>query len=206
MVQAQIKQGFLFSSHGWGAVRVDHDDLDMLQQFSQVQAEAFHAPVAFFNDFFFAIFKAEVLSSLLYKIRHATPNRFACLVAVPDSSEGAGRKVVGVVDAAAMADQHVLRCLPGADEYLYISGMAVNANYRRQKVATVLLQACDLTALEWGFEFLVLQAYEDDKAARCLYARAGYTIISIDPLWLSKWLGKRRRVILAKKASQCILE
>lgn len=199
--EAQSKQGFLFSSHGWAAFRVDHDDLDMLKQFSQVQAEAFHVPFAFFDDFFFSIFKGEVLSSLLYKIRHASPKRFACLVAVPEQPQNEQSKVVGVVDAAAMADEHVLRCLPGVDEYLYISGMAVDSNYRRQKVATVLLQACDLTAMEWGFEYLVLQAYEDDRAARLLYARAGYTIISIDPLWLSKWLGRRRRVILAKRAS-----
>eukprot|EP00250_Pteridium_aquilinum_P002806 c13028_g1_i2 orf=124-963(+) len=196
------RQGFLFSSHGWAALRVDHDDFDMLQQFSRVQAEAFHVPFAVFDDFFFSIFKGEVLSSLLHKIRHASPKRFACLVAVPDCPQNEQNKVVGVVDAAAMADQHVLRCLPGAvDEYLYLSGMAVDSNYRRQKVATVLLEACDLTAMEWGFEYLVLQAYEDDRAARLLYARAGYTIISMDPLWLSQWLGRRRRLILAKRAS-----
>eukprot|EP00250_Pteridium_aquilinum_P002805 c13028_g1_i1 orf=386-1006(+) len=152
--------------------------------------------------FSFCFDQGEVLSSLLHKIRHASPKRFACLVAVPDCPQNEQNKVVGVVDAAAMADQHVLRCLPGAvDEYLYLSGMAVDSNYRRQKVATVLLEACDLTAMEWGFEYLVLQAYEDDRAARLLYARAGYTIISMDPLWLSQWLGRRRRLILAKRAS-----
>ena len=78
-----------------------------------------------------------------------------------------------------------------------------SSDNRRRKVATVLLDACDLIASEWGFEFLVLQAYEDDKAARLLYARNGYKIISIDPWWLSKWFGKRRRVILAKNASPC---
>ncbi|KAI5065782.1 hypothetical protein GOP47_0018406 [Adiantum capillus-veneris] len=187
------KPGVLFNAHGWTALRANHDDLDMLKKFSQVQAEAFHAPFPFFDDFFFSVFKGEVLSSLLHKIRHAGPKRFACLVAVPDYLQGEETKVVGVVDAAAMADRHVLNCLPGVDEYLYISGMAVDTTYRRQKVATVLLQACDLTAMEWGFEYLVLQAYEDDKAARLLYARAGYTIISIDPLWLSQWLGRRRK-------------
>lgn len=199
--EAQTKQGFLFGSHGWAAFRLDHDDLDMLKQFSHVQAEAFHVPLAFFDDFFFSIFEGEVLSSLLHKIRHASPKRFACLVAVPEQPQSEQNKIVGVVDAAAMADHHVLRCLPGVDEYLYISGMAVDSNHRRRKVATVLLQACDLTAMEWGFEYLVLQAYEDDRAARLLYARAGYTIISMDPVWLSKWLGRRRRVILAKRAS-----
>ncbi|KAH7277629.1 hypothetical protein KP509_39G059900 [Ceratopteris richardii] len=68
-------EGFLFSTLGWNAVRVNHDDLDMLKKFSHVQADAFYVPFPFFDDFFFSIFKAEVLSSLLYKIRHATPKR-----------------------------------------------------------------------------------------------------------------------------------
>lgn len=146
------------------------------------------------------------MSSLLYKMRHGDPNRYACLAVMPESVHLATQKVVGVVDAAAMADRNVLKGLPGVEEYLFISGMAVDVKYRRQKVATVLLQACDLTALQWGFEFLVLQAYEDDKAARILYARAGYTVISSDPAWLSIWLGKRRRVTLAKRVTPCILD
>ncbi|MCO5590641.1 hypothetical protein L7F22_044614 [Adiantum nelumboides] len=128
--EAQSNKGFLFSSHGWAAFRVDHEDLDMLKQFSHVQAEAFHVPFAIFDDFFFSIFEGEVLSSLLHKIRHASPKRFACLVAVPEQLQGEQNNVVGVVDAAAMADQHVLRCLPGVDEYFYISGMAVDSNHR----------------------------------------------------------------------------
>ncbi|CAN0830834.1 hypothetical protein LINGRAPRIM_LOCUS3384 [Linum grandiflorum] len=39
---------------------------------AQVQAEAFHTPVALFD---FLFFKAEVLSGLLYKLRNTTPNR-----------------------------------------------------------------------------------------------------------------------------------
>ncbi|KAH7277630.1 hypothetical protein KP509_39G059900 [Ceratopteris richardii] len=130
--------------------------------------------------------------------------RYACIVAMPGCQQSEDKEIVGVVDAAAMADRHVLKALPGIDEYLYISGMAVVPKYRRQKVATVLLQACDATAIEWGFEYLVLQAYEDDKAARLLYAKAGYVVIAIDPLWFSRLLGRRRKVILAKKVSASV--
>lgn len=196
------KQDTLISAHGWGVLRIDHDDIDLLKQFADVQAETFHVTTALFNDFCFAIFKGEILSSILHKIRHATPNRYACLAALPDCLQPR-RRIVGVVDAAAMTDRDVLRGLPGVDEYLYISGMAVDSKYRRQKVATALLEACDLTAMQWGFKALVLQAYEDDTAARSLYSRAGYTVISADPLWLSTWLGRRRRVIMAKKISHC---
>ncbi|MCO5579334.1 hypothetical protein L7F22_033189 [Adiantum nelumboides] len=129
--------GALFSAHGWTALRASHDDLDMLKKFCQVQAEAFHVSFPFFDDFFFSVFKGEVLSSLLYKIRHAGPKRFACLVAVPDCLQGEEIKVVGVVDAAAMADRHVLNCLPGVDEYLYISGMAVDTQYSLEELRGV---------------------------------------------------------------------
>lgn len=67
-------------------------------------------------------------------------------------------------------------------------------------MATLLLKACDMRAREWNkLEYLVLHAYEDDMAARNLYTRAGYEVIASDPLWLSSWVGRRRRVLMAKK-------
>lgn len=63
-------------------------------------------------------------------MRHGDPNRYACLAVMPESVHLATQKVVGVVDAAAMADRNVLKGLPGVEEYLFISGMAVDAKYR----------------------------------------------------------------------------
>lgn len=54
-------------------------------------------------------------------------NRYACLVAEPktDTFDTTTREVVGVVDVTVLREDSVLQHLPGAEEYLYVSGIAV---------------------------------------------------------------------------------
>lgn len=110
---------------------------------------------------------------------------------------------MGVVDVTALRDEAVLRHLSGAKEYLYVSGIAVLNTFRRRKVATALLKACDMVSILWGFEYLVLRAYEDDLGALKLYGNAGYRIVSADPPWMSTWIGRKRRVLMIKRPSSC---
>ncbi|XP_058097678.1 GCN5-related N-acetyltransferase 10, chloroplastic isoform X2 [Magnolia sinica] len=196
--------GYLVSEYGWRVRRLVEEE-DEMRRVAYVQAQAFHMPMAVFNDFFFEFFQAEVLAALIYKLRNSPPNRYACLVAEPTdgfdfslrpSQEG----VVGVVDVTVMRDDDILRHLDGAEEYLYISGIAVLTDFRRQKVATVLLKACDLLSLTWGFKYLALRAYEDDSAARKLYSNAGYKVVSRDPQWMTTWIGRKQRVLMIKKS------
>lgn len=52
-------------------------------------------------------------------------NRYACLVAEPKTNTfDTTREVVGVVDVTVLRDDSVLQHLPGAEEYLYVSGIA----------------------------------------------------------------------------------
>ncbi|GJZ92167.1 acyl-CoA N-acyltransferase [Tanacetum coccineum] len=96
------------------------------------------------------------------------------------------RKFVGVVDLTVFRDQSVLEHLLGADEYLYVSGIAT------EKVASVLLKACETLARVWGYKYLVLRAYEDDIGARKLYMNARYRLVLGDPIWTRNWIGRRR--------------
>lgn len=198
---------YLTSGYGW-KVRFLNQKREEMDVVAEIQAAAFHVPSPIWDSFVYMIFKAEVLSSLLYKIRHSPPDRYACLVAEPDyhtveyGMHGMSEnKLAGVVDVTAYADTDVLCHLEGAEEYLYVSGIAVGENYRRRKVATLLLKACDFLAFLWGFNYLVLRAYEDDVGARTLYARAGYKVVSQDPPWTSTWIGRKQRVLMVKKAS-----
>ncbi|XP_061362861.1 GCN5-related N-acetyltransferase 10, chloroplastic [Gastrolobium bilobum] len=210
-VKVQIENGsgklkqqieYLVCEYGWRVRRLI-ENADEIKKAAQVQAEAFHVPVALFNDLFFQFFQAEVLSGLLYKLNNSPPNRYACLVAEPakndtDSSE----QLVGVIDVTVLRDQNVLQHLPAeAEEYLYISGIAVSKTFRRRKIATALLKACDMLSILWGFEFLALRAYEEDLGARKLYANAGYQVVSRDPPWSSYWIGRKRRVLMIKRTS-----
>ncbi|XP_027089987.1 GCN5-related N-acetyltransferase 10, chloroplastic [Coffea arabica] len=192
--------GSLLSEHGWHIRRMVETDEEM-RKVAGVQAEAFHEPVVLFNDFFFEFFQAEVLSGLLYRLRNSPPDRYACLVAEPsrDTSGSNMDDLVGVVDVTVSRDDEVLQYISGADEYLYVSGIAVLNNFRRKKVATALLKACDRLCNLWGFEYLVLRAYEDDWGARELYSNAGYRVVSGDPAWLTTWIGRRRRVLMIKE-------
>ncbi|KAF8404311.1 hypothetical protein HHK36_009194 [Tetracentron sinense] len=149
--------------------------------------------------------KAEVFSGVVYKIRNSPPNRYACLVAEPtdasDSISASGEGLVGVVDVTVLRDEAVLRHLEGAEEYLYVSGIAVLNAFRRRKIATVLLKACDLISIMWGFDYLALRAYEDDSAARKLYTNAGYRVVSGDPPWMTTWIGRKRRILMIKRST-----
>ncbi|KAK7263807.1 hypothetical protein RJT34_31404 [Clitoria ternatea] len=194
---------YLVCDHGWRVRRLIENDPDEISMAAHVQAQAFHVPVALFNDLFFQFFKAEVLAGLLYKLRNSPPNRYACLVAeAAKSDEDSPKQLVGVIDVTVLRDQNVLQHLPAeAEEYLYISGIAVSKIFRRKKIATALLKACDTLSILWGFEFLALRAYEEDLGARKLYANAGYHVVSRDPPWTSNWIGKKCRVLMIKRTS-----
>ncbi|XP_058206258.1 GCN5-related N-acetyltransferase 10, chloroplastic-like isoform X2 [Rhododendron vialii] len=195
--------GDLVREYGWKVRRMVEEQSEM-RKVAQVQAEAFHEPVFLFNDLFFQFFEAEVLSGLLYKLQNSAPNRYACLVAESNTDDlELGQELVGVVDVTALRDEAVLRHLSGAKEYLYVSGIAVLNTFRRRKVASALLKACDMVSILWGFEYLVLRAYEDDLGALKLYGNAGYRIVSADPPWMTTWIGRKRRILMIKRHSSC---
>ncbi|KAL2629779.1 hypothetical protein R1flu_014465 [Riccia fluitans] len=202
------KTEFLAVGYGWRVRDAALNNLQELMQVADIQTDAFHTPAAAFDDLFYKLFHAEVLSSLQYKARHSPRDRYSCLLAEKDPSQPGyiedllndenEQVVVGVVDVTALVESNILALLPGAYEYLYVSGMAVDAAYRRRCVATLLLEACVARASEWGFKYLVLHAYEDDVGARTLYSRAGFRTVGGDPMWMTKFLGRRRRVVMAR--------
>lgn len=118
-----------------------------------------------------------------------------------DANSESKTKLVGVVDVTALRDEAVLQHLQGADEYLYVSGLAVSKRFRRRKIGSCLLKSCEMLSVLWGFKYLVLRAYEDDLGARTLYANAGYRVVSRDPPWLTSWIGRRRRVLMIKQSN-----
>eukprot|EP00252_Welwitschia_mirabilis_P013585 TRINITY_DN2988_c0_g1_i1.p1 TRINITY_DN2988_c0_g1~~TRINITY_DN2988_c0_g1_i1.p1 ORF type:complete len:295 (+),score=43.59 TRINITY_DN2988_c0_g1_i1:507-1391(+) len=196
---------YLANGYGW-RVRLVKNLKNELEKVADIKAKAFHEESPVFDKLLYAIFKAEILSGIHYNIRHALPNRYACLIAEADCqctetelSEMQERKIVGVVEAVADTEGEVLCHLEGAQEYLYLHSMAVSPCYRRKKVATTLLKACDYLALLWGFDYVALQAYEEDMVAKKLYMNAGYKVASRNPSWAATLLGRKPRVLMIKK-------
>ncbi|KAI3757166.1 hypothetical protein L6452_04700 [Arctium lappa] len=190
--------GNLVEGYGWQVRKMVEKD-DEMRSVANIQAQAFHQPLFLFNDVFFQFFQAEVLAGLLYRLRNSPPDRYACLVAETSTIDDQKKQLVGVVDVTVFRDESVLKHLSEANEYLYVSGIAVLHDFRRKKVASVLLKACETLALLWGYKYLVLRAYEDDLGARKLYTNAGYTIVSGDPVWTTSWIGRRRRILMLKQ-------
>ncbi|XVF52257.1 hypothetical protein PTKIN_Ptkin05aG0004600 [Pterospermum kingtungense] len=126
---------YLASEYGWRVRRLEDNQVE-IRKVAQIQAEAFHEPMALFDDFFFEFFKAEVLAGLIYKLRNSPSDRYACLVAESptDAKSKTKQKLVGVVDVTALRDGAVLQHLDGADEYLYVSGLAVSKSFRYSTV------------------------------------------------------------------------
>lgn len=60
-VETELK--YMVSQHGWGVRRLRRDDEEEIRRVSSVQAEAFHIPLALFNDFFFLFFQVCLLFS-----------------------------------------------------------------------------------------------------------------------------------------------
>lgn len=60
---AEIELKYMVSQHGWGVRRLRRDDEEEIRRVSLVQAEAFHIPLALFNDFFFLFFQVWLLFS-----------------------------------------------------------------------------------------------------------------------------------------------
>ncbi|XP_056693669.1 GCN5-related N-acetyltransferase 10, chloroplastic isoform X2 [Spinacia oleracea] len=132
---------YLVREYGWKVRRMAEDKSEM-RKVAHIQAEAFHDPSPFFDDWFFNFFKAEVLAGLLYRLRNSPPDRYACLVAEPakeydmdasmdSQAQHEQHQLVGVVDITVLRDSDVMQHLQGAPEYLYVSGIAVSNNFSK---------------------------------------------------------------------------
>lgn len=65
---AEIELKYLVSQHGWDVRRLNRDDEDEIRRVSLVQAEAFHIPLALFDDFFFMFFQVCLFFILIYDL------------------------------------------------------------------------------------------------------------------------------------------
>ncbi|EMS66746.1 hypothetical protein TRIUR3_30433 [Triticum urartu] len=102
------EERYLAREAGWGVRRMGRIGEEM-RRVALVQAEAFHVPVALFNDFFFDFFKAPF------------------------------EKIIGVVDCTVQDEGDILRNLQGVQEYFYVSGIAVLPSYRYEGLTRSLL-------------------------------------------------------------------
>ncbi|WOD37878.1 GNAT family N-acetyltransferase [Nodosilinea sp. E11] len=142
-----------------------------------------------------------IQEDLKQRLRAQSP-RYACLAAIatdpaatplsvaPPNSHDA---IAGTVEAA------LRQPWPWqGDRHVYISNLAVGHSFRRQGIATTLLQSCEQVAQRWRIYELRLHVMEDNLAARALYLKAGFTIAQVEDTPAS-WLGLQARRLLLRK-------
>jgi ribosomal protein S18 acetylase RimI-like enzyme len=132
----------------------------------------------------------------------ANSPRYACLaaVSVPLASAPPNRVAPTREDMIAGTVEASLR-QPWpwqGDRHLYVSNLAVGQSFRRQGIATTLLQSCEQVAQRWQISELRLHVMEDNLAAQALYRSAGFSRVQAEDSPAS-WLGIQARRLLLRK-------
>ena len=87
-------------------------------------------------------------------------------------------------------------------QYVYLANLATRPDYRRQGVASQLLEACEVLTRRWGFQDIYLHVLEDNVGARSLYQKLGYHIKQSDADLITWLLGRPRQLLLHKQLSK----
>lgn len=187
-----------------------------LASLAEVLVASFHSKEGILG-LFYPLLRMGIYEDLRSRLRNKT-HRYACLVAVEASK----------TETFNAAHLHQLATVPGMGDrfeipargypiatveltvrssqpwqarqtgYLYLSNLAVQAEYRGHGVAQRLLQACEQMALDWGFENIYLHVLEDNASARRLYRKAGYQLHEVET-GIGTWLmGQPKQLFLRK--------
>lgn len=171
------------------------------QAMSEVLANSFHSRVGLFG-WAFPLLRSGIYEDLQHRLSKKR-NHYACLVAVlitPETVSTTGihnnhEVLVGTVELSVRS----LGPWPLDNyEYVYVSNLAVDPQYRQKGIARQLLNCCERTAQAWGFHELFLHVLENNQAAYQLYQQVGYCVHSHDWTWGSLVFGQPRKLFLRK--------
>ena len=84
-------------------------------------------------------------------------------------------------------------------QYVYLANLATRPDYRRQGVASQLLEACEVFTRRWGFRDIYLHVLEDNVGAQSLYKKLGYQIKQSDTDLIAWLFGRPRQLLLHKQ-------
>lgn len=177
-----------------------------LGNLADVLAGSFHTQHGLLG-LMYPVLRMGVYEDLRNRLRTQVPH-YACIVAIKRSPlaesfvrVNSSPAVSAIADTVVGTVEIGLRAQPPwysrSQQYLYLSNLAVEKDYRRQGVALQLLRACDRLALSWGYRDLYLHVLENNQPARQLYVKAGYQVSRIE-VGLGAWLGQPRQLFLHK--------
>lgn len=162
---------------------------------SQIIAESFYSPHGMWG-WAFPLLRLGIYEDLRHRLTSSSPHHI-CLVAV-ENTTGVTDNLMGTVELTVRFSDswtQVGRTFP------YLSNLAIAPKYRRQGVASGLLQACEKVAQSWGFQHLYLHVLENNHQARQLYFKLGYRVHKVESHWNTFLLRHSSQIFLHKHLS-----
>ena len=186
-----------FASEGSPFYQVRPARQQDVRELADILASSFHTQSGLMR-LVYPVLRLGIYEDLRSRLR-SPAKHYICLSAVerrPAPSEP--DVIIGTVE---MASRNPYSWLP-RQEYLYISNLAVHADYRRRGIALKLLQVCDQIAQDWGFQTICLHVLETNTQARNLYGKAGYQLQDTENDLKSFMFGQPRRLLLRKSLNR----
>jgi len=172
---------------------------DDLLDLAELLVESFH-PRQGLGRLFHPLLRLGTYEDLRNRFANSSGNCICLVALLPSLDHGHqpsshSRQLVGTIE---MTRQSASPWQQRKTDYLYLSSLAVHARYRRQGIAQQLLQSCEQTAIQMGFQDLYLHVMENNQAARRLYAKLGYRVLRTDPSFGCLLPRRPRRLFLQK--------
>lgn len=114
-------------------------------------------------------------------------SKHSMLVAVSNADNGT---LVGFVDIDARDPKTKLPMNPPRP---YLSDLAVDIYWRRKRIASALIVACEMIVESWGEDYLHLRVESVNEPALNMYARLGYSFVE------HHWFGKKDTTMLLRR-------
>lgn len=177
-----------------------------LHELSDILVRGFHSPEGWMK-WVLPVMRLGIYEDLRYRLQNQA-SHYACLVAIhsseaqsstlsPGRHHPAGAVQVDAIGTVEVSVRQRSLWHPQS-RYIYLSNLAVRADFRRQGVASQLLKGCEAIAHRWGFRDIYLHVLENNEGARGLYQRLGYQIKQSDADLMS-WVFRRPRQLLLYK-------
>ncbi len=147
----------------------------------------------------YPLLKFSIYEDLRHRLYSNSPEYFCFVATIPVLEDQTPKNLlVGTVEIAIRSQ---LSFTKNDKAYAYISNLAIHTDYRRQGIARQLLNSCEKTALEWGFEEICLHVLENNHPAQKLYRTNGYQLAQMESTIISWLFHRPQRCLLIKSLS-----
>lgn len=187
--QEQVPASAAHSSQHYQVRAVTSADLRYV---AQIIAESFHSQNGLWG-WTFPLLRLGIYEDLKHRLLSSSPHH-VCLVAVNTHSNGVDQ-LVGTVEMGVRVNDPWTQV---GRNFLYLSNLAVDPQYRRHGVASKLLVSCEQVSQEWGFHDIYLHVLEHNYQARQLYLKLGYQVHSVESNLNILFLRRSRQLFLHK--------